>query len=108
MTKYDVAKIIDIDKLFIVNKERIVFNVSFFTKISIKAIKDIYSDINNDQFSINGYSNEKSIKMVKEKLDKLKLYDFEGKKNVELTGLTLSTVSVETTRSIATSPNKSL
>ena len=38
--------------------------------------------------------------MVKEKLDKLKLHDFEGKKNVELTGLTSSTVSVETTRSI--------
>lgn len=100
MTKYDVAKIVDIDKLFIVNEERIVFNVSFFTKITIKAIKDFYSDIINDQFSINGYSNEKSIKMVKEKLDKLKLYDFEGKKNVELTGLTSSTVSVETTRSI--------
>lgn len=100
MTKYDVAKI-DIDKLFIVNKGRIVFNVAFFTKITVKAIKEICSDITNDLFVINDYSNEKSIKMVKERLDKLKSYDFEGKNNVELTDLTTSTVTFETTKSLS-------
>jgi hypothetical protein len=100
MTKFDVAKI-DIDKLFIDDNGRTVLNIAFFTKISIKAINEIYSDIINDQFSINGYSNEKSIKMVKEKLDKLKSYDFEGKKNVELTGLTTINIPFETTKSIS-------
>lgn len=101
MTKYDIMKNNDIDVLFIDNGGRNVFNVAFFTKIAIKAIQKIYSDITNDQFVINGYSNEKSVKMIKEKLDKLKSYDFEGKKNLELTDLMTSTITLETTKSLS-------
>ena len=75
-------------------------NVAFFTKISIKAIKKIYCDIKKGEFKIDSYSNEESIKMVKEKLDKLKSFDFKGKYNVALTGLTISTVTTETTKSL--------
>ena len=99
MTKYDVAKI-NIDELFINYEGRVVFNVAFFTKISIKAIKKIYCDIKKGEFKIDSYSNEESIKMVKEKLDKLKSFDFKGKYNVALTGLTISTVTTETTKSL--------
>jgi hypothetical protein len=100
MTKYDVAKL-DIDELFINVNGRTVFNVAFFTKISIKTIKEIYSDIANDRFVIQNNSNEESLKLVKDKLESLKSYNFEGRNNLELTGLMTSTVTFETTKSLS-------
>ena len=98
MTKYGITKI-DTDELFISDSGSEIFNVSFFTKISIKAINDIYRDISSDQFKINGYSNEKSLKKIKEKLDNLK--SNEGKFNVTLTGILASTVTLQTTKSLS-------
>jgi len=100
MTKYDIAKV-NIDKLFFDDKGRTVFNVAFFTKISIEAIEKIYSDIKSGQFKIDSNTNEESIKMVKEKLNKLKSFDFKGIKNAELTGLMTINIPFETTKSIS-------
>ena len=100
LAKYDIAKTND-SHLFVEQSGRQIFNVSYFTKITIKAIKKIYEEIQNDQFVISPFSNEVTIEKVKSRITKLK--EFEGSAYVLLNDLPI-TITTQTTCSL--SPNR--
>lgn len=100
LAKYDIAKTED-NYLFVEKTGRQIFNVSYFTKITIKAIKKIYEEIQNDQLVIPTFSKEKTMKKVKDRITKLK--EFEGSVFVLLNDLP-TTATTQTTCSLI--PNK--
>lgn len=97
LSKYDIAKD-DINYLFLEKNERLVFNVSFFTKLVLKSIYKIYNDLKDDTLQIPGYSNEKSIDVIYQRLLKLKESE---KGNVFLGDLFSQTTTSQTTESIS-------
>lgn len=100
LVKYDIAKTED-NYLFVEKNGRQIFNVSYFTKITIKVIKKIYEEIQNDQFVIPTFSKEITMKKVKDRITKMK--EFEGSIFVLLNDLPI-TATTQTTCSL--SPNK--
>jgi hypothetical protein len=96
LAKYDIAKTHDVH-LFVEKSGRQIFNVSYFTKITIETIKKIYTEIRSDKFLIMGFSKQETMEKMKERIVKLK--DYEGKIYVPLTDLP-STTTTETTSSI--------
>ena len=97
LTKYDIAKI-ETSTLFIVEQGKTIFNVSYFTKMTIEAIKKIYQEIKDDTFIINGYSEEVSMEKIKNKVVELKNYNSTNFRLLE--NLPTSTTSTETTSSL--------
>lgn len=97
LTKYDIAKI-ETSSLFIEEQGKTIFNVSHFTKMTIKAIKKIYQEIKDDTFIINGYSKEESMEKIKNKIAELKNYNSTNFRLIE--NLPTSTSTTETTRSL--------
>ncbi len=100
LAKYDIAKTED-NYLFVEKSGRQIFNVSYFTKITIKAMKKIYEEIQNDQFFISTFSKKITMQKVKDRITKLK--EFEGSVYVLLNDLPITTTT-QTTCSL--SPNK--
>ncbi len=97
LIKYDIAKI-EIDSLFIRNHDVEIFNVSYFTKLTINAINKIYEDIKDDIFIINGYSKETTMEKIKNKILNLKN---QNSININLLeNIPTSTTSIETTSSL--------
>ena len=97
LTKYDIAKI-ETRTLFIVEQGKTIFNVSYFTKMTIGAIKKIYQKIKDDTFIINGYSKEVSMEKIKNKVVELKNYNSTNFRLLE--NLPTSTTCSETTSSL--------
>lgn len=93
LAKYDIAKTDD-THLFVEKDSRQIFNVSFFTKITIKAIKKIYEEIKHDQFLISTFSNEVTMEKVKTRITKLK--EYEGSVYVLLNDLPITTTTQST------------
>ena len=100
LAKYDIAKTLD-NELFIQKKDRQIFNVTYFTKITIDATKKIYDEISGDLFFINGFSKEESLYKMNNKIGRLK--EFGGRKYAELTNLTIPTTCIQTTSSVKSS-----
>jgi hypothetical protein len=98
LIKYDIAKI-KTSNLFIKGHDVEIFNVSYFTKMTINAINKIYDDIKNDTFKIDGFSKEASMENIKNKILNLKIHN-SYKINL-LENEPTSTISLETTRSLA-------
>lgn len=97
LTKYDIAKI-ETHSLFIKENDHIIFNVSYFTKMTINAVRKIYQEIKDDTFIINGYSKEETMEKIKNKIAELKNYN---SPNIILSeNLPTSTTTTETTSSI--------
>lgn len=97
LTKYDIAKI-ETSSLFIEEDGRKIFNVSYFTKMTINAIKKIYQEIKDDTFIINGHSKEVTMEKIKNKIAELK--DYNSINFEPLESLPTSTTSTETTSSL--------
>ncbi len=74
MTKFNISKI-NVDELFLEENSNVIFNVFYFTKITIEAILKIYDEIIKDTFTINMNSNEQSIEKVKNRITNLKNYN---------------------------------
>lgn len=96
LAKYDIAKTSEMH-LFLEKNGRQIFNVSFFTKITIKAIEKIHAEIEDDSFTISGLSKDATMEKIKNRIIKLK--DYEGKVNVSITNLP-TTTTTETTSSL--------
>lgn len=77
MTRYAIGKIKGSD-LFLDNGGIIVFNVSRFTEMAISAIQKVYNDLKNDEFIINGYTKGESVRKIKERIEKLKIFKSAG------------------------------
>lgn len=97
LAKYDIAKSPD-PYLFFENNGRQIFNASYFTKITIDAIKKIHAEITSDTFIINGYSKEETMIKMKERIIKLK--DFEGSVFVAIANLPITSTILQTTSSL--------
>jgi hypothetical protein len=77
LTKFGIAKI-NYQGLFLEIDGDLVFNATYFTKITIRVINEIYQQIKNDTFIINGCSREETMEKIKNKIDKLKAYEGKG------------------------------
>lgn len=97
LTKYDITK--NKKKILFFERNGIqIFNVSYFTRIAIKAILKVHSDIQGDTFRINGCSRNESIEKLKDKINRLKSYEAES--FLRLENIDTLTVTIETTHSI--------
>jgi hypothetical protein len=74
-----------------------ILSASHLTKLTIKAINQVYLNIFNDSFVINGFTHEQSIQKIKTKIDKLKAHV--SIKQASISGLYISTTSTNTTSS---------
>lgn len=97
LSKYDIGKI-GKNNLFIEERSKTIFNVSYFTKMTIKAIKKIYQEIIDDTFIIQGYSKEVSMEKINNKIAELKNYNSPNFRLLE--HLPTSTTCTETTSSL--------
>lgn len=97
LVNYDITKE-DNNLWFFEIEEKTIFNVSYFTKMTISIINTIYERIINDKFIINGFDKETTIEKMKIKIEKLK--NFEGNGYAKLTGLQSSNVTIQTTSSL--------
>lgn len=97
LSKYDIAKIYNND-LFIRENGREIFNISFFTKMTIGAIRKIHHQIRNDTYFINGYSKELTMEKMANRIEKLK--NFASRDFLNLPNLLSATTNTETTRSL--------
>jgi hypothetical protein len=93
LTKYAIAKVKMAD-LFFENSGVTVFNVCRFTEMAIEGIHKVYDDLQRDSFIINGYTKIESVKKIKDRIEKLKLFesdDFIGPSNLNSTSTTQTT-----------------
>lgn len=97
LAKYDITKSNE-DYLFFEKSGRQIFNTSYFTRITVVAIMMIFNQIKDDNFIINGYSKEKTMAKIKERIEKLR--DFEGNAFSPLANLPRYTTTIESTTSL--------
>ena len=96
LIQYDIYKSAS-ETLLSESAGRHIFNVSYFTKLVIKAIEKIYSSIQTDQLIISGLSLEDSVEKIKIRIDDLNQHASKHYKLLE--GLPLLPFTPETTRS---------
>ncbi len=94
LSKYDIVRSVN-DDLFFQSKSGEVFNVFVLTNMVITVIEQIYQEINLDTFIINGYSKEKTLEKMKEKINKL--INFEKDSYEPLSNLKTPVITPQTT-----------
>ncbi len=97
LVKYDITKS-TMEHLFFEENGRQIFNASKFTRMSVYSIQKVYNELKNESFIINGYSKEKTMKIIKERIEKLQ--DFKGILFKPEFNLPISTITTKTTSSI--------
>jgi hypothetical protein len=73
LTQYDITKS-NQNVLFYSDSEKTVFNVSYFTKGIVNAIRKIYLELTNDNLTITGNNKEQTMQKLYEKVLKLRTY----------------------------------
>jgi hypothetical protein len=73
LTQYDITKSNE-NVLFYSDGEKTVFNVSYFTKGVVNAIRTLYSELTNDNLTIPGNNKNQAMQKFYEKVIKLRTY----------------------------------
>ncbi|MDB5222634.1 MAG: hypothetical protein JWN83_1301 [Chitinophagaceae bacterium] len=102
LAKYDIAKLPE-TSLLIQNDDKRIFNVSYFTKLVVSAIREIYNKIKNDVFILPGdKKNEETIERFYNRLELLRSYESESYQiaSAEVYPTLTETLTVQTTQSL--------
>ncbi len=97
LAKYDITKSNN-RSLFFEEGGRQIFNTSYFTKMTLTVIRNIYQMITADSFIINGFTKEETMEKLRTRIEKLKAFD--GNNFSPLSDVPISTTSTQTTRSL--------